>query len=358
MTGPGGPAAPAWSAGAATGVGSLPFDDPHEAARVVAGELPDLPHVPELPGRGAGADLVGRTAVLLDGLGVDLSPAGWRLLGPRGRSGVDARRAVAALSRDLDAVEEALPRHDGPVKAQLCGPWTLAASLELPGGGPALSDAGAVRDVAGALGEAAREHVAAVRRRLPDACAVLLQLDEPSLPRVLAGRVPTASGLSAVRPVDAARARDLLADVLDAVVAAGAVPVVHCCDADVPVRLLVAAGARALSLDATLLHPRTDDDLGEALEAGVGLLAGLVDPRAEPRRRPPSADAGPVRDLWHRLGLDPATTAERVVVTPTCGLAGTAPADVVGVLSRAREVARVLAEAPDAEPDRAAGRGG
>ena len=43
----------------ATGVGSLPFEY-DEAVRVVLGELPDLPHVPEVPGRGVHAAMTGR----------------------------------------------------------------------------------------------------------------------------------------------------------------------------------------------------------------------------------------------------------------------------------------------------------
>src|SRR5690606_19205936 len=58
--------------GSATGVGSLPYDDPREATRVVLGELPDLPHLPELPGRGPGADMIGRAAAILAELAVDL----------------------------------------------------------------------------------------------------------------------------------------------------------------------------------------------------------------------------------------------------------------------------------------------
>jgi hypothetical protein len=39
-------AADGWlGAGWSTGVGSMPGTDPHEAATVVAGEAPDLPHL-------------------------------------------------------------------------------------------------------------------------------------------------------------------------------------------------------------------------------------------------------------------------------------------------------------------------
>ena len=43
----------------------MPGTDPAEAMRIVLGELPDLPHLAELPARGPGADLTGRTAALL-----------------------------------------------------------------------------------------------------------------------------------------------------------------------------------------------------------------------------------------------------------------------------------------------------
>ena len=43
----------------------MPGTNPAEAMRVIAGELPDFPHLPELPDRGPGADLTGRTAALL-----------------------------------------------------------------------------------------------------------------------------------------------------------------------------------------------------------------------------------------------------------------------------------------------------
>jgi hypothetical protein len=74
-----------WPPASATGVGSLPDVDPPEAVRLVFDELPDLPHLPELPARGPGADLTGRTAALLVDLPVELTPAGWRFAGRPGR---------------------------------------------------------------------------------------------------------------------------------------------------------------------------------------------------------------------------------------------------------------------------------
>jgi hypothetical protein len=161
--------------GIATGVGSLPGTDPREAVRVVLGELPDLPHLPELPARGAGADLVGRTLAQLPGIAAVTVPTGWRVAAA---ASVDLRRGASWLGEDLDAVEELAEGWVGPFKVQLCGPLTLAASLELASGEPLLRDHAARRDVAESLAEAVTAHVTDVRRRLPGA-DVLLQLDEP-----------------------------------------------------------------------------------------------------------------------------------------------------------------------------------
>ena len=84
-----------WAPGSATGIGSLPGTDIVEALRVVFGELP-LPYLPELPSRGPGADLVGRTAGLLVALPVDLYAGQWRVASRPGR---DLRRTADRVAR-------------------------------------------------------------------------------------------------------------------------------------------------------------------------------------------------------------------------------------------------------------------
>ena len=78
----------------------MPGTDSAEAAAIVFGELPDFPHLPELPARGVGADMLGRTAALLVDLAVDVVPSGYRVVA---RPGHDHRRAVDLLRWDLDA---------------------------------------------------------------------------------------------------------------------------------------------------------------------------------------------------------------------------------------------------------------
>jgi len=185
-----------------TGVGSHPGDDQHafeEAVRVVLGEVPGLPYLPEVPGRGAPATMTGRTVAVLAGLGADLQPAGWRLTDA---PGVDHRRAVSLLGQDLDRFEEETQGFTGTVKLQVTGPWTLAATVERPRGDRVLADHGARRELAQSLAEGLRDHLAGVQRRVPGA-SVVVQVDEPALPAVLAGAVPTASGFHRHRSVDA-----------------------------------------------------------------------------------------------------------------------------------------------------------
>jgi hypothetical protein len=253
-----------WPEGSATGVGSLPGTDIAEAIRTVLGELPDLPYLPELPARGPGAEIIGRTAGLFVDLPVELYAGRWRTTPRPGR---DARRTADLLERDLDALTRLADGYAGALKIQSAGPWTMAASVERPVGGPLLRDAGAVRELTASLAEGLARHAADMRRRVPGA-QLLLQLDEPSLPAVLAGRVSTESGFGTLRAVETQTAIETLGAVISAV---GVPVVVHCCARDAPVGLLRSAGAAAVGLDLSLL---TDlDPIGEAVEDGAGLFA-------------------------------------------------------------------------------------
>jgi Cobalamin-independent synthase, Catalytic domain len=337
----------------------MPGNDPAEAMRVIAGELPDFPYLPELPARGPGADLTGRTASLLVDIPVEVSPRGWRLAEHPGR---DLNRARTMLSSDLDVMEEVLDGYRGLVKVQLCGPWTLAATLELPRTlNVAIADPGAVADLAASLAEGAAAHAAEIAKRLPGA-QVVVQFDEPALPAVAGGEVPTASGLSRLRPVEAEVLRDRLAQVLAAV---QGYTVVHSCATAVPFGLIRTAGAGALSFDLSQLRRGEEDGVAEAAEAGLGLLLGAVPAVPEPDPgtgvrggpQPGRGPAGPgdgsaearqtaerVIRLWRRLGLPLATCPDQVVITPACGLAGASPAYARAALTRCREAASMLAE--------------
>ncbi len=335
----------------------MPGEDPMEAARAVAGELPDLPYLAELPGRGPGADVIGRTAALLVDIPVELAgPRGWRIAERPGR---DLGRARSMMSADLDAMEEVLDGYAGLLKVQLAGLWTLAATIEQPHSlKVALADPGLVADLASSLAEGAAAHVAEVAKRVPKA-TLLVQLDEPALPSVLHGAVPTPSGLSSVRAVEDDAARDRLHEVL---AATRQYTVVHCCGRDLPFGLIMSAGADAVSFDPSQLRRGDFDGFAEAAEAGLGMLIGAL-PTTGPatalkegeqqarrsgrdeRERPvPSDTARIVRDLWHKMDLPPAKCAPQVVITPACGLAGASPKRARDALRWCREAAQILPE--------------
>ena len=333
----------------------MPGTNPAEVMRVVAGELPGFPHLPELPDRGPGADLTGRTAALLVEIPVEVTPRGWRLAERPGR---DVARAKTMLSSDLDVMEEVLDGFRGPLKIQLCGPWTLAATLELPRTlNVAIADPGAVADLTASLAEGAAAHAAEVAKRVPGA-RLVVQFDEPALAAVAGGEVPTASGLSRLRPVEAETLRERLAQVI---ASTGKYTVVHSCSTAVPFGIIRAAGADALSFDLSQLRRGEEDGVAEAAEAGMGVFTGAIP--AVPV--PAAAAAGPVRAgginpadgsdearqtaervmrLWRRLGLPLETLPGQAVITPACGLAGSSPAQARAALTRCREAASMLPE--------------
>jgi hypothetical protein len=217
--------------------------------------------------------------------------------------------------------------------------------VELSRGHKVLTDPGALREFAASLAEGLRVHVTEVSRRL--GTKVVVQLDEPGLPAVLAGSVPTPSGYGTVPAVPESVAAELLRSVLDAL----PVPrIVHCCAPRPPLALLRDAGADALAVDAELLAgaPRaTVDALGEAWDSGASILLGLV-PAMEPAVTPTLAGlARPALDLVDRLGFDRALLAQRCMPTPSCGLAGATPGWVLRALTLTRELGQAFVDPPD-----------
>ncbi|MET8949792.1 methionine synthase [Streptomyces sp. NPDC004393] len=326
--------------GAATGIGSMPGGDAREAAKTVTGSFEDFPFLAELPARGPGADMIGRTAGMLVDLYARVEPSGWRF---GDRPGRDTRRARSWLGEDLDALEEFTQDYEGPLKVQAVGPWTLAAALELRNGEAALSDPGACRDLAGSLTEGLRLHLDEVRRRIPGA-RLVLQLDEPSLTSVLRGQVRSASGYRTHRAVDRQIVEATLREVVQ--VHTDGPVVVHSCAPDVPFALLRRAGAAAVSFDFSLLTERDDEAIGEAVEAGTRLFTGVVPGIDGPLSDPAGSVMG-VRTLWRRLGLRPGLLAEAVTVTPACGLAGASPDYARRALAHCVRAARSLADNPE-----------
>lgn len=330
--------------GIATAIGSWPGTDPREAAATAVGELPGLPHLVELPARGVGADMIGRTSALLVDLLFDTTPRGYRLAD---RPGATSRRASDLLRTDIDALDEAweiagLRGSGRTVKVQAAGPLTLAAEVELRSGHRALTDPGALRDLSASLAEGLAQHVAEVGKRLD--ADVVVQLDEPDLTAVLNGSLSGASVLNTVRALPEPEALALL----DGVIAAQRVPVlIHTCAAPPALPLLRRSAAAAIGFDMATIATADLDAIGEILDGGQRVVLGLV---------PTSAPATPVSwreiaepgvRLIDRLGFPRRTLADRVLVSPACGLATAPLAWARRAVALAGEVAKAYSDEPE-----------
>jgi methionine synthase II (cobalamin-independent) len=330
---------------AATGVGSWPGSSPREAAEVVVGELHTLTHLVELPDRGVGADMIGRAGALLIDIGIDTVPRGYRIAA--GRSAV-TRRAASLLDEDVDALEEAwekagLRGSARTVKVQAPGPITLAAQLELPGGHRAITDAGALRDLAGSLAEGVAAHRAELARRLET--TVVVQFDEPLLPAALLGRLTGVSSLSPVHPVDEVVAISLLDECVATV---GGEVTLHSCASGLPWKALQRSTLHALSVDVSTLVAADLDGVGEFVDSGRTAMLGVV-PGTAPERRPSVEElAESVAAITDRLGFPRSVLRDRVGVTPACGLVGATAGWARLALELAQKVADGFAEDPSA----------
>ena len=330
---------------AATGIGSWPGTSPRQAAEVVVGELHALTHLVELPARGVGADIIGRAGALLVDIGIDTVPRGYRIAA--GRSAV-TRRAASLLDEDIDALEEAwetagLRGGKRAVKVQAPGPITLAAQLELPGGHRAITDSGALRDLAGSLGEGVAAHRAEVARRLDT--QVVVQFDEPSLPAALEGRLTGVTSLTPVHPVDESMAIGLLDDCVSAV---GADVVLHSCASGLSWKMLQRSTIHAVSIDVATLTAADLDGVGEFVDSGRTVMLGVV-PSTSPAR-PTSAEeiAKSAVAVNDRLGFPRSVLRERIGITPACGLAGATQEWARTAIELTQKAVDAIAEDPDA----------
>lgn len=326
-------------------IGSLPGTDMGAALRMTFDRSPRIAAMPELPARGPWAGIIGRGLGLPGGLPAELAAGEWRLTDA---VGIDQRRSRATWRDDLDQLEETAPDFDGQLKLAVTGPWTLAASLGVAHTGRVLADRGARRDVAQSLAASAAELLADVGRRLPRA-TVILQIDEPALPAVAAGAVPTPGGFFRHQAVDlpeiAAGLRGISTSArphVDAVL-------MHSCAGWTgpgrgwPIEDLLSergGGLDGVSLDIDQLGAADLDALGHAAEADARLYLGVL-----PTQQPlPGVDALAERTLrlWERIG-HPRT--ERVVLTPACGLAGWTGSEVTAGVQLLARVGERLDEA-------------
>lgn len=328
-----------------TGIGSWPGADARETAATILGELGGFPHLAELPARGLGADMVGRTGGILVDVNLDVSTRSYRVAARRGNV---AKRAEDFLNQDLDALEEAwetarLVGADHVIKVQAAGPLTLGAELEVANGSRVLVDRGALRDIAESLGEGLARHGAEVTRRT--GARVIVQLDEPQMSAVLAGSLP---GRTKMESVPALPEPEALAILDSAIEGCGLPTIVHSCSSDLPWDLLRRSKAFAVSFDLSLISSGDLDGIGQLFDAGKQLALGLVPAMAPEKPITWKECAMPAVTLIDRLGFSRELLQTQVAVTPRCGLAGAGLDWSRTALSLCRDVSSSLVDDPSA----------
>jgi methionine synthase II (cobalamin-independent) len=223
----------------------------------------------------------------------------------------------------------------------------LAANLAVAHTGRVLADLGARRDLAQSLAESVAELLFDLQRRLPGA-ALVLQIDEPSLPSVAAGAVPTPGGFFRHRAVDLPEISTALGWVSAAARPVTEEVILHSCAPWVgpgkvwPLASLLGergAGLSGVSLDVDTLSGDGLDALAGAADAGAQLYLGVLPTKVAPLSADQLTDR--VLRLVERLGNPPATA---LTLTPACGLASWSPAQVLTGLAALRSVAGRLAE--------------
>jgi hypothetical protein len=285
-----------------TALGEWPGQDPVEAQRTIRGELgsPNLPFLPSLPGRGVGSDEVGRTAGLLTGLAVDLQPHGWRLVD---RPGLDIRRAVSALSTDLNVLADLVGSENESareLKLHCRGPLSLAANLHLHNGERALLDYGARRDLRESLMDGVVSLLARAAAASPGA-ALTLQLDEPEIAGVLSGSIPTASGYRTLRAVPEQEVLEAWTLIGERARSAGAAAVVLSLPKAEHIPLVQRVPELGVATPVNGLSNREWEAIAELVEGGRTLWTGVQVPQPGHNRVQETADA--LLRPWRGLGL-------------------------------------------------------
>lgn len=322
----------------------MPGTDPAEAVRIVSGET-DFAFVPELPGRGVGADAVGRAGAMLIDMPFEMVHDVYRTTSHPGSA---MRRARDFLAWDLDAVEAhweaaGLLGAGRLLKVQSCGPFSYAAQVELRGGHKMLRDHGAVRDVVASMSDGLSDHVLEVERRL--GARVVVQLDEPDLDAVVNGTVPPLTRLDTIRPVPASAVAQRLEEMASVI----GRPIILNAGPRPNSQVYPLLSSYSVAVDfARSLSDADKDMVGEYLDGGGVLLAGVV-----PSSRPPvlpraEETAQRMAAVIDEIGLDRTVLRENIVVTPVSGLADATPEWAASALRLAAESAELLAQDPDA----------
>lgn len=311
-----------------SGLGSMPGTDVAEAADVIGGEsMRGEVLIPLLPARGLGADAVGRTGVVLQDVVLDRGPRSWRIADRPSRV---TWRARDLFARDLDVCEELWNGAAESLRFSVVGPWSLGASIELPGGHRMLTDHGSVRFLAESLAAGLDRVLDDLDRRF-GASGYTVQIDEPLLADVHHGRVPDAVGTKFLPPVGHRELSEMWRRVTEPVAERGARVVLRpggqVAELSMPAVRDSGVGALAVRAD-SISGTRALDTLGVLVADGVDLELGVVPSMPDRGTDEHSGEwiapdeqvaARRAAKLWDELSFPRVDMIEKMNLTPESG---------------------------------------
>lgn len=337
------------------GLGPLPGTRPHEAAEMLIGEsMEGRVHLPILPARGLGSDLIGRTAALMADVDLDRGPRSWKVSDNPSRL---SWLAQDFLDRDIDACEEVWGSTPACLRLVATGPWTMAASVEKASGALVASDFGAVRYFAQSLAAGLLAQAADARRRF--GCDIEVLLSEPALGAVAQGAIEAPStlmGNDGFLPAQGYREiAEILRQVTGPLLADGIHVTVALAGSDgIAAQALVESGASGFWLPRTQLRTTAQLDfaaalLGSDMTLELGIVPVHADGREEHTGTPVATSSRGLAEaaalLWDELGFSRLDIAGKLKLAPVGGFASSAADEAAAQLGAGRRAAELLRRA-------------
>ncbi len=333
-----------------TGVGSLPHTQPQEAVDLIMSSLATAPHLPQLPRSDPREQMWIQFTEHLPRFHVDLEHLTYyfdtsgdpvsaieefysRYLGVAAGGPVDCFEVGPDYGKGIDAFREKLSQGRTKLpflKLQVTGPLSFALGVTDETRKPIFYHP-LFRDVA--VKGMGLKAVWVMEQFRPFAEHMIVFFDEPSL---------SAYGSSAMVGVSRNDVVESLDDVMTMVLERGGIPGIHCCG-NTDWGLLMETAARIINFDAVdytetmTIYAR---ELSQFLDRGGVLAWGAVRNTEEVRAETADDVLRRIREGFsaiEKCGVDRASLAERIMITPACGCAGLAVED-------AGNVYRILAQ--------------
>ncbi|MDQ5985779.1 MAG: hypothetical protein CSYNP_01496 [Syntrophus sp. SKADARSKE-3] len=343
----------------ATGIGSMPFDGPDEAVRLILSRLPEAPHWPQLPRLGLREQMEVQYSEHMPCAVLDeekkrlyFETSGdysetfaqfyetyLSVMDPDEGSGNCLFMAPSpAYSRGFDALLNILQENSSVfpfIKCQIVGPCSFALTV-VDERKRAIYYNEEFRDViVKVLSMTARGQIQALKNY---ADQVICFIDEPIL---------SAFGSSTYVAVRREDVVALLREMIDAVHADGALAGIHCCG-NTEWSILIDAGVDIISFDA-FQYGETIAMYAEAVKAYLlngGVLAwGILPTSTAIHEQTAEGLAGRLEGFMDCLaakGIDKGLITNQAMITPSCGTGSMTPGDACLVYERLFEVSNLM----------------